>query len=304
MPKPLRLAGEEQSPGGAGVNVRAVAKRYSGAGGTVAALDGVSCSVEPSSLVAVMGPSGSGKSTLLHLIGAMDTTDEGSISVGEYEVTSLPRQRQPAYRRRIGFVFQRFHLLPALTAIDNVAAPLLPYRTEFDKHERARELLAAVGLGGREVSLPAELSGGEQQRVAIARALVNEPILLLADEPTGNLDTQTGSEIMELLVELRERRGMTLIVATHDAAVATACERILRLRDGRILEDLPWPSRTTPTRRRCLHASAASTRPPSEKRLPTRLPAPTAQSGWRAAPAGRARRRGRRRRRPPRSRRR
>ncbi len=188
-----------------------------------------------------MGPSGSGKSTLLHLIGAMDEADGGTIVVGDYEVTQLARREQPDYRRRIGFVFQRFHLLPALTAIDNVASPLLPYRTEFDKHERARELLAAVGLGGRESALPSELSGGEQQRVAIARALINKPILLLADEPTGNLDSRTGAGIMELLLDLRAQHGMTVIVATHDPVVASACERIIRLRDGRIIDEMNVP---------------------------------------------------------------
>jgi len=223
-----------------------LAKRYATNGNVVAALDGVSFSVEPGELLAVMGPSGSGKSTLLHLVGAMDVVDEGKIVVGDYEVTSLGRREQPGYRRRIGFVFQRFHLLPALTAIDNVAAPLLPYRTDFDKHARAGELLAGVGLRGREEALPSELSGGEQQRVAIARALVNDPMLLLADEPTGNLDSQTGAEIIALLVGLRELRGMTLMVATHDALVASACERILRLRDGRLIDELSVPQDTDP----------------------------------------------------------
>jgi putative ABC transport system ATP-binding protein len=226
---------------GASVEVVSVAKRYATERNAVVALDGVSFGVAAGSLVAVMGPSGSGKSTLLHLIGAMDDADEGRITVGEYEVTKLARREQPAYRRRIGFVFQRFHLLPALTALDNVAAPLLPYQTEFDKHERARGLLAAIGLGGREDALPSELSGGEQQRVAIARALVNEPIMLLADEPTGNLDSQTGAEIMELLLQLREQHGMTVIVVTHDAVVASTCERIIRLRDGQIVDEITVP---------------------------------------------------------------
>jgi putative ABC transport system ATP-binding protein len=238
MQQPEGTPLEVQPPRGAQVEVEAVAKRYATDRNTVAALDGVSFAVVPGSLVAVMGPSGSGKSTLLHLIGAMDEADQGKIVVGDCEVTALLRRDQPTYRRRIGFVFQRFHLLPALTALDNVAAPLLPYKTDFDKHGRARELLAGVGLGGREEALPSELSGGEQQRVAIARALVNEPILLLADEPTGNLDSQTGAEIMELLLTLRERRGMTVIVATHDPVVGSACERIVRLRDGRIFDEV------------------------------------------------------------------
>jgi len=242
MQQSPREIGRAQPGRGARVEVDELAKRYTTDRSVLAALDGVSFSVAPAELLAVMGPSGSGKSTLLHLVGAMDEADEGTVVVGGYEVTSLPRRERPGYRRRIGFVFQRFHLLPALTALDNVAAPLLPHRTDFDKHERAQGLLAAVGLGGRQDSLPSELSGGEQQRVAIARALVNEPMLLLADEPTGNLDSRTGLEIMELLVELRERLGMTLIVATHDAVVASACERILRLRDGRIVEELTVPA--------------------------------------------------------------
>jgi putative ABC transport system ATP-binding protein len=226
---------------GARVVVEGLAKRYKTDAKEVIALDDVSFELEPGALAAVMGPSGSGKSTLLHLIGAMDDADAGRVVVGDLEVTRLPRSELPAYRRRIGFVFQRFHLLPALMALDNVAAPLLPYRVDFDRHERAAELLAAVGLAGREDALPSELSGGEQQRVAIARALVNDPMLLLADEPTGNLDSRTGAEIMELLLDVRQERGMTLIVATHDAAVASACERVLRLRDGRIVDEFPVP---------------------------------------------------------------
>jgi putative ABC transport system ATP-binding protein len=226
---------------GARVEVTDLAKRYASDASVIAALDGVSFSVEPGELLAVMGPSGSGKSTLLHLVGAMDEADAGRVVVGEAEVSALSRRARPEYRRRIGFVFQRFHLLPALTALDNIAAPLLPYRTSFDKHERAAELLAAVGLKGREDALPSALSGGEQQRVAIARALVNEPMLLLADEPTGNLDSTTGGEIMELLVDLRRRLGTTMIVATHDAVVASVSDRILRLRDGRIVDEVAVP---------------------------------------------------------------
>jgi putative ABC transport system ATP-binding protein len=141
------------------------------------------------------------------------------------------------YRRKIGFVFQAFNLLPVVTALDNVLAPVLPRRTDFDKPARARELLAAVGLGGRERSVPAELSGGEQQRVAIARALINRPHVLLADEPTGNLDSATGREIVDLLLRLRRDDGMTLIVATHNAEVAASCERVVGLQDGRIISD-------------------------------------------------------------------
>ena len=230
-----------QPSDGARIEVRELSKRFRSGQSTITALDRVTLTLEPGGLLAVTGPSGSGKSTLLHLLGAMDRADSGTIRVGETEVTALSRSAQVAYRRRIGFVFQRFHLLPALTALDNVAAPLLPLRTSFDKHERARELLAAVGLAGREGALPAELSGGQQQRVAIARALIGEPILLLADEPTGNVDTRTGAEILDLLLQLRAARAMTVVLATHDAVLASRCERVVRLLDGRILDDVAVP---------------------------------------------------------------
>jgi putative ABC transport system ATP-binding protein len=177
---------------GFGVEIGGVSKRYASDGQVVGALEQIQLSVAEGEVVALAGPSGSGKSTLLHVIGAMDSPDAGSLQVGGREVTALSRGEQAAYRRTIGFVFQRFHLLPALNVRDNVAAPVLPYRTAYDKFARASELLAAVGLGDRAHSLPSRLSGGEQQRVAIARALINEPGLLLADEPTGNLDSVTG----------------------------------------------------------------------------------------------------------------
>ncbi len=236
--QPARPRGQAQAASGADVSIAGLGKRYSEGAAPIVALAAVDLTVKAGELVAVVGPSGSGKSTLLHLVGAMDVADEGRVRVGTYEVTKLSRAEQVGYRRRIGFVFQRFHLLPALTVLDNVAAPLLPYRTPFDKHERARQLLNSVGLSGREGALPAELSGGQQQRVAIARALVNDPILLLADEPTGNLDSQTGAEIVDLLLELRAQRGMTVIVATHDSVVASRCDRIVRLLDGRVLDEV------------------------------------------------------------------
>jgi putative ABC transport system ATP-binding protein len=224
---------------GFAVRLEGLSKRYPVRGGEpIVALEDVNLVISGNSVVAVAGPSGSGKSTLLHLVGAMDVPDSGSIRVGEEEVTSLSKRAQPGYRRRIGFVFQRFHLLPALTVLDNVAAPILPYRTSFPKLDKAHELLASVGLAGRERSLPSRLSGGQQQRVAIARALINDPGLLLADEPTGNLDSATGAEIMDLLMELRKQRGMTIIVATHDPVVASRCDRIIRLRDGRVIDDV------------------------------------------------------------------
>ena len=203
-------------------------------GGRLAAVDGVSAELEAGSAVALTGPSGSGKSTLLHLIGAIERLDRGVIEVGGQDLAGLDRRALTACRRTVGFVFQRFHLLPAQTALDNVIAPVLPLRTAFDKAARARELLDLVGLSGREDALPSRLSGGQQQRVAIARALINEPRLLLADEPTGNLDSGTGAAVLDLLLGLRDERGLTLLIATHDPAIAARCDRVLKLHDGRV----------------------------------------------------------------------
>lgn len=221
---------------GAAVLLEGICKRYGRGTAAITALDDVSLSVDGGSTVGLMGPSGSGKSTLLHVVGAMDRADSGRVVVGELDVSALDRRAQAAYRRRIGFVFQRFHLLAALSALDNVIAPVLPFRVDFDKPGRAGALLAAVGLGGREEALPSELSGGEQQRIAIARALMNDPSLLLADEPTGNLDSRTGAEIMDLLLRLRAERGMTVIVATHNPRYAARCDRVVRLLDGRVVD--------------------------------------------------------------------
>ncbi len=203
-------------------------------GDGIAAVDHVDLDISAGSAVALTGPSGSGKSTLLHLIGAIEAADSGTITVGETEVTSLAAGKLAAYRRTVGFVFQRYHLLPALTALDNVLAPVLPLKVDFDKHARARDLLAMVGLSGREDDLPSRMSGGQQQRVAIARALINDPALILADEPTGNLDTKTGTEIVDLLLELRRERGTTLLLATHDLTLASRCDTVVRLRDGQV----------------------------------------------------------------------
>lgn len=213
---------------------------YQVAGGTaVFALDGVDLDIAAGSTVAVMGASGSGKSTLLHLIGAMDRPDSGVLEVDGTEIGSLPARKLFAYRRCVGFVFQRFLLLPTLTALDNVLVPVLPYSVSFDKRRRAVELLESVGLAGRIEHLPSRLSGGEQQRVAIARALINRPPLLLADEPTGNLDSVTGGEVLALLLGLRDEHGMTILTATHDPSVAERCDRVIRLKDGRVLSDTP-----------------------------------------------------------------
>lgn len=232
-------SGEPELTASPGVDVSFVdvTRTYRGGRGVaVQALAGVSIEIAAGQAVAVTGRSGSGKSTLLHLAGAMDIADGGKVLVGGHDLARLGGAQRAAYRRRIGFVFQRFHLLPALSVCDNVAAPLLPFRTTFDKRGRARRLLAAVGLEGREDDLPGNLSGGEQQRVAIARALIGDPGLLLADEPTGNLDSVVGAEVLDLLFALHRDRGATLLIATHDPAVAARCERTVRLSDGRVLD--------------------------------------------------------------------
>jgi putative ABC transport system ATP-binding protein len=224
---------------GATVELRGVRRNFAirGAGG-VTALDGVDLAISAGTAVALCGPSGSGKSTLLHVIGAIEAVDVGSVAVDGRDLAALSRHDLTRYRRSVGLVFQRFNLIPALTALDNVIAPVLPYRTSFDKKARARELLDRVGLAGRESSLPARMSGGQQQRVAIARALINHPNIVLADEPTGSLDSRTGERIVELLLQLQRSLGMTLIVATHDPEVAARCDRMIRLVDGRVADDI------------------------------------------------------------------
>jgi putative ABC transport system ATP-binding protein len=212
----------------ASVELRGVRKSYGiGKDRLVRAADDVSLTIEAGAFVALTGASGSGKSTLLHLIGAIERSDSGTIISSGQDVTALRGGALARYRRTVGFVFQGYHLLPALTALDNVIAPVLPFRTSFNKRER-----------GREHSLPAKMSGGEQQRVAIARALVNTPALLLADEPTGNLDSANATEILQLLATLREQRDMTIILATHDPQVAAHAERLIRLRDGAVVDDI------------------------------------------------------------------
>ena len=215
-----------------------VHKDYTVGTETVRALDGVSVTIDRGEFVSVMGPSGSGKSTFMNLIGCLDRPNSGSIALdGEY-VSDLTSEALAGVRnRKIGFVFQQFNLLGRTTALDNVALPLLYGGVDrAERTRRAGEALERVGLDDRAQHLPSQLSGGQQQRVAIARALVNSPDMLLADEPTGALDTATGTEIMNLFQGLNEA-GLTVIVVTHEAEVADYARRILRFRDGVITAD-------------------------------------------------------------------
>lgn len=216
------------------IQVRGLVKTFHTLDTEVKAADGIDLDIAPGTITALVGPSGSGKSTLLHLIGALDKPDVGTIAVDGDVITAMKDKQLATYRRSIGFVFQQFNLLPTLTVLDNVIAPVLPYKSAYNPRARARTLLDAVGLGGRENTLATRLSGGQQQRVAIARALINQPTLLLADEPTGNLDSMTGEEIVRLLFELRETHQTTLVIATHDDDLAKRCDETIRIRDGRI----------------------------------------------------------------------
>jgi len=204
----------------------------------VAALDGVSISIREGDFVAVMGPSGSGKSTLMNILGCLDRPTEGRYILNDVNVSEMDRAQLAGIRNKmIGFIFQSYNLLARTSALKNVMAPLL-YNREHKRNSEERKLIAedvlkAVGLGDRMHHQPQELSGGQQQRVAIARALVNDPVLILADEPTGNLDTQSGEEIMELLHELHQQ-GRTIVMVTHDPEIAAHTQRTIHLIDGRV----------------------------------------------------------------------
>ena len=216
------------------VSLDGVTKTYH-LGGTVTALDDVSVSLAPGSYTAVMGPSGSGKSTLLNLVGGLDTADTGTVRVDGVDLGRVSETRRAEQRgTTIGFVFQTFNLMPRLTAVENVAMPLVfDGWPRAERLDRARRVLDDVGLGDRYDHKPTELSGGQRQRVAIARALAPEPSLLLADEPTGNVDTDTGAAIMRLLAAIHDR-GNTILLVTHARRIAEHAERIVHVRDGRI----------------------------------------------------------------------
>ncbi len=221
------------------IELAGVSRVYGEGGGLVHALDGVDLTIGRGEFVAVMGPSGSGKSTAMNILGCLDRPTHGVYRFSGVDVTGLTRDARALLRRNyLGFVFQGYNLLARTTAIENVELPLI-YRgtAKRERHERAAQALHQVGLGGREHHTPAELSGGQQQRVAIARAIVTDPLVLLADEPTGNLDTARSHEIMELLSVLNADRGLTVIMVTHEQDMAGYAQRVVRFLDGRIESD-------------------------------------------------------------------
>jgi putative ABC transport system ATP-binding protein len=222
------------------ITATALTKVYGRGATEVHALDRVDFVVETGEFVAIMGPSGSGKSTLLHVVGALEPATSGTVALEGERYDGLDDDELTRLRReRMGFVFQFFNLLPSLSALENVMLPALIARCATDEtRERANELLRRVGLGDRAEHTPSELSGGEQQRVSIARALLLSPHLVLADEPTGNLDSRAGAEILRLLRELNRDEGVTVVMVTHDPSAAAIADRIVFLRDGRVCEEV------------------------------------------------------------------
>jgi putative ABC transport system ATP-binding protein len=224
------------------VSIAGLGMRFASGGRAVSVLSDVSLEVPARQFLAVAGPSGSGKSTLLGLIAGLDRPTAGTITVAGADLTRLDEDALARFRLdTIGYIFQSFHLVPTLTAEENVAVPL-ELAGERDALTRARAVLGELGLGERAEHYPVQLSGGEQQRVAVARAVARRPALLLADEPTGNLDSATGERIIELIVELNRSLGSTLVLVTHDAALAGHADRLVTLRDGRIVSDEMNPS--------------------------------------------------------------
>ena len=225
------------------ISLRNLSKTYLLGDNKVHALREVSIEVRQGEFVTIIGPSGSGKSTMMHILGCLDRPTSGQFLFDGRDVSALPRDELAAIRnKQIGFVFQGFNLLPRTTALENVEVPLLyshPIVPVVERHQLAMAALISMGLGERADHHPSQLSGGQQQRVAIARALVNQPTLILADEPTGNLDTKTSTEVMTLLQELREKRNITIVLITHDMDIARYGTRIVSIRDGLIVSDKP-----------------------------------------------------------------
>lgn len=218
------------------IELKDVVKTYQMGENTVTALDNVSVDIDAGEFIIIMGPSGSGKSTLMNMIGCLDTPTEGSLTLRKNDVEELHEDELARIRgKTIGFIFQQFNLIPSLTALENVALPLTFQDTsKIDQERIATKYLGEVGLGDRLHHLPSELSGGQQQRVAIARSLVNDPPIILADEPTGNLDTDTGQKIIDLLQRLNKEENKTIIIVTHDVKMEDLGTRQLHLQDGRI----------------------------------------------------------------------
>lgn len=215
------------------LSVKNLVKKY----GSLTVVNNVSLDVKKSEIVSIVGPSGAGKSTLLHLVGGLDKPDSGSILIDGTDMLQLPARKQAKFRNsHIGFVFQFHHLLPEFTAVENVCMPLwIKGISRKEAAKQAAEMLEIVGLAGRVAHKPSELSGGEQQRVAIARALVNRPSIIMADEPTGNLDTANAHIVHELFLQLREQLGQTFIMITHNEALAAMTDRVLTMKDGSIV---------------------------------------------------------------------
>jgi putative ABC transport system ATP-binding protein len=234
------------APDGPAIEVHDLSKSFGSKATRVDALRAVDLSIAPGEFVAIMGPSGSGKSTLLHILGALESPSDGMVAVGGNRYDGLDDKHLTRFRRdHIGFVFQFFNLLGSLTALENVLLPALIAGERPGPHvERARALLRTVGLGERAEHLPSELSGGEQQRVSIARALLLSPEIVLADEPTGNLDSRAGHGVLDLLREINTAEGHTIVMVTHDPAAAARADRVVFLRDGQIAGEVPGGSTT------------------------------------------------------------
>lgn len=220
------------------IETRDLNKSFSAPAGEIHVLKGIDLTIAPGEMVAVMGASGVGKSTLLHILGTLDRPTSGKVFFDGVEVSAMTERELTSFRNSsVGFIFQFHHLLPEFTAVENVMMPALIAGppANMNASEKARSLLGELGLAQRESHRPGELSGGEQQRVAVARALVLNPSVVLADEPTGNLDTQTGDELFDLLAQINKTRGTTFVIATHNEALARRCHRVLHMRDGRIV---------------------------------------------------------------------
>lgn len=220
------------------IECKKIEKLFKGDGIQTYALRNINLSVHEGEFVSIIGPSGSGKSTLLSILGTLDVPSSGEMLYGNQSINKFSNRQMADFRfENVGFVFQQFHLIPTLTALENIMAPLFGRKVGYGKKQRAQELLEMVGLKDKENSLPSQLSGGQQQRVAIARALVHEPKWLLADEPTGNLDTETGEIIFQLLRSLNQEKGCGVLFVTHDPELADRANRKIEMRDGEIISE-------------------------------------------------------------------